>query len=157
MGIEDAIAAVEGLRDLLAQELARADAWQRAVRGLDAQALFAWVSSREAFHAEALALQKRCAESLEAYASRLGLAEVSVDAIATVDPRGAERLADRLGEVRELAAKLAEHDRTGQHVTERALACVRAYTSTLSPQPAAYDRRGQAVPASPASTRHRSI
>lgn len=157
MGLEDAIAAAEGLRDLLAQEIARAEAERRHVRELDSDALFGWAAERERFHEAALRCQQALAEALARAGDAFGLAEVSLERLAAIEPRGAERLASRLDEVRNLAAGLAEQDRINRMVVERALDCVRGYVTALAPKTVAYDRRGQALAAAPVTTRHRSL
>ena len=157
MSIEDAISAAEGLRDLLAQELARAEVERRHVRSLDASGLFGWATAREHFHAQIASHQDQLAQALRAAGARYRLPEVTIDRLAEVEPRLADRLAVRLEEIRSQAARLAEADVVNREIVARTLDCVRAYNDTLAPRTIAYDRRGSALAPSAGSTRRRSL
>lgn len=145
MSIESAIAAAEGIRDLLVAEIERAATERQQVRELDAQAMLDWAQARDRFHGEAEGLQRELAEALTVARDTFGLSEVHLDTLATHDPEGTARLADVLEGIRGLAEELAEQDRLNRMVLERTAEIVQSYVSALRPGTLSYDRQGKVV------------
>jgi hypothetical protein len=133
MSLPLAVATAAKLRDTLAAEVESARGERRLLRALDSAGLLERATARASFLSEMQRLQDELARELGGA------------------PRDAGPLSDLLGEVRALAAALAEIDRLNLAVASRALACVRGYVEAVAPAPHAYDRRGQrAHPAAPA-------
>jgi hypothetical protein len=80
--------------------------------------------------------------ALSVAGQRLSLREVTIASLSERDPKAASTLSRTFGEVRALAAALAELDRMNQFLAARALRLVRSYVEALSPEPRSYDRRG---------------
>lgn len=151
MSIENAVAAAEGIRDLLVREIERAAVERKQVRELDALAMLDWAQARDRFHGEAESLQRELADALTAARDTFGLAEVRLETLAEHAPDEAGRLDACLEEIRALSAELAEQDRLNRMVLERTAEMVQAYTSALRPGTVSYDRHGKVV--SPAAAR----
>lgn len=152
MSIENAIAAAEGIRDLLVAEIERADTERQQVRELDALAMLDWAQARDRFHGEAASLQRELAEALTAARDTFGLEEVHLETLAEHDEAGASRLGTVLEAIRGLAADLAEQDRLNRMVLERTAEIVQSYTAALRPGTLSYDRQGKVVATSATRT-----
>ncbi len=140
--LEQAVAIAVELRRTLEAEVERARRERQVLTTLDSDRIFAGAAARAAFNAEVAAHESRLATALAEVAGRYGLAEVSLARLAERAPAETAALARALGDVRALAAALAELDRLNLILAGRALACVQSYLTALHPAPTAYDRRG---------------
>jgi hypothetical protein len=87
-------------------------------------------------------LEEQLHAALAASAERLGLEVVTLATLAEREPEASATLSRVFGEVRALAAALAELDRMNQFLASRALRMVTSYVEAIAPAPSAYDRRG---------------
>jgi glutathione S-transferase len=137
-----AIEITERMREALAAEVGRAREQRLLIRKLESDKLFQRAQLRAAFNATLVDLEAQLAHELTAAGQRLGLAEVSVEALRARIPTEARKLADSFAQVRALAAALQELDALNRQLAARALSCVRGYVNALVGPANAYDRRG---------------
>jgi hypothetical protein len=142
MVLGEAVSAAEQLREALAQEVEAARSERLLLRTLDSAALLRRAASRAEFQARVSRLEEGLHGALAAAGQRLALPEVTIASLSAGDPQAASALSRVFGEVRALAAALAELDRLNQFLASRALRLVRSYVEALSPEPRSYDRRG---------------
>jgi glutathione S-transferase len=142
MVLDEALDSAEKLCEALAGEVAAARGERHLLRSLDSQALLRRAAARAEFQAQLARLEGRLHDALASAAGRLGIGTVTIAALAEREPRGASALSRTFGEVRALAAALAELDRLNQILASRALRLVRSYVEAITPSPGAYDRRG---------------
>jgi hypothetical protein len=142
MVLGDALDSAGALREALAREVEAARAERQLLRSLDSQALLGRAAARAEFQGRLARLEERLHGALAVAAERLGLTTVTLAALAEREPRDGATLTRIFGEVRALAAALAELDRLNHHLATRALRLVRSYVEAVSPSPGAYDRRG---------------
>jgi hypothetical protein len=142
MVLDEAVRAAQELRDALAAQVEEARGERTLFRTLDAPALLARAMARSEFNSRVGRLEGALRTALTSAAERLGVAEVTVAAFASREPRGALALSRALGEIRSLASALAELDRLNQFLARRALRVVQGYVDAIAPAPSAYDRRG---------------
>jgi hypothetical protein len=146
--LEEALATTVELRRVLEAEVERSRAEREALKSLDSDRIFAGAAARAAFNADVAQLESQLAAALGRAAGRIGSAEVTLTALATLSPSETAALSRALADVRALASALAELDRLNLLVAGRAMACVQAYLNALQPVPSAYDRRGARTAAS---------
>jgi hypothetical protein len=142
MVLVEAVNAAEQLREALAQEVEAARDERRLLRTMDSGALLRRAASRAEFQARVARLEEALHGALSVAGQRLSLREVTIASLSERDPKAASTLSRTFGEVRALAAALAELDRMNQFLAARALRLVRSYVEALSPEPRSYDRRG---------------
>jgi chorismate mutase len=142
MTLDTAIAIAKGLKDALAEEVARARSERQILRSLDAEGILQHVSLRECFNAQAHDIHEELQQELRRVARGLGLNGTTVEHFFSKIPADAGRLSKVLAEIRALAGSLAELDELNKQLAERAQACVKGYLNALTVRPAAYDRRG---------------
>jgi hypothetical protein len=142
MVLGEALDSAEELREALAGEVAAARGERQLLRSLDSQALLRRAAARAEFQALLARLEARLHGALAGAARRLGIGTVTLAVLAEHEPRDAAALSRIFGEVRALAAALAELDRLNQFLADRALRLVRSYVDAVAPAPSAYDRRG---------------
>jgi hypothetical protein len=140
--LEQAVSALDQLREVLQVEVENARQERQILRTLDARAIFARASERTAFVAQAARLEQQAASALGVVARALQLDEVSLARLRQKVPAEAIGLARVLDDIQALAGALQEIDRLNLFLGNRALTCVRGYVTAVSPLPAAYDRRG---------------
>jgi hypothetical protein len=140
--LEQAVDALNQLRELLRSEVAHARSERQILRTRDARAIFARASERAAFVAQVARLEQQAAGALGLVARALQLDEVSLARLRQKVPSEAPGLARVLDDIQALAGALQEIDRLNLFLGNRALSCVRGYVTAVSPLPAAYDRRG---------------
>jgi len=150
--LEEALAITVELRRALEAEVERARAEREALKSLDSDRIFASAAARAAFNAEVAQLESQLAAALRRAAGGIGVAEVTLAALAARSPGETAALTRALADVRALAAALAELDRLNLLIAGRAMACVQAYLNALQPAPSAYDRRGLRTAASRSGT-----
>src|SRR5437667_4690943 len=92
--LKRAIEVTERMREALAAEVARAREQRLLIRKLESDKLFQRAQARAAFNVALAQLETELASELGAAGQRLGLAEVSIDALRTRIPVEARRLAD---------------------------------------------------------------
>ena len=125
MGVREAVAAAERLRDARAGEAEAARSERRPIRELDSGGLWARAAARTAFLERARGLERE----LSAELSLLGEARGPV-------------LPALLAEIRSLAAGLRVLDGVNRRLASEALRFVRGHLGALRPAPTGYDRRG---------------
>jgi hypothetical protein len=140
--IERAIGLTEGIREALGVEIALARQERVLIREMDADGLNGRAAKRADFNQKTAQLMAALAETLRDAGRELGLSGVTLEGLQGRAPVEGGRLSAVLGEVRALAAALAELDALNRMLGQRALSYVRAHLAVLSPKPAAYDRRG---------------
>ena len=140
--LEEAVAITVELRRVLDAEVERARLERTALRSLDSDRIFSGAAARAAFNADVATLESRLADALAKAAGHFGLSEVSLARLSERAPAETAALSRALGDVRALAAALAELDRLNLILAGRALACVQSYLTALQPSASAYDRRG---------------
>ncbi len=140
--LEESIAITVELRRALEAEVERSRAGREVLKRLDAEGIFAGAAARADFNAVVAALESRLAASLARAVSGAGAAEVTLARLAQLAPAEAAAFSRVLGDVRGLAATLAELDRVNLLIASRAVSCVQGYLLALRPSPTAYDRRG---------------
>ena len=148
MVLDEAVRAATELRAPLAAEVEEARGERTLFRTLDAQALLGRATARAAFNARLARLEGALRDALATAGTALGLPEVTTEALASREPRGALALSRTFAEIRSLAAAMGELDRLNQFLAQRALRVVRGYVDAIAPAPAAYDRRGLRAAAS---------
>lgn len=148
MVLDEAVRAAEELRDALAAQVEEARGERALFRTLDAPALLARAAARSEFNGKVIRLEGVLREAMASAAERLGLADSTVAAFASREPRGAAAFSRAIGEVRSLASAMAELDRLNQFLARRALRVVQGYVNAIAPSPSAYDRRGLRMAAS---------
>lgn len=142
MPLEKAIAVTLKLKAALAAEVSNARAQRELFHSFDGERLLEMAVQRENFNHQTAHLQQQLAEALAESGRQFRLATVTLDALTSVSPEEGGRLREELGQIRALAATLSELDQMNQHLAERALSCVRAYTQYVQPAVTAYDKRG---------------
>ncbi len=142
MVLAEAVHSAERLRVALAEEVDAARGERQLLRSMDSAALLRRAAARAEFQARVARLEESLHDALAAAAERLDLRVVTIASLAAREPGAASTLSVIFGEVRALAAALAELDRLNQFLATRALRLVRSYVEALSPEPRAYDRRG---------------
>jgi hypothetical protein len=142
MVLDEAMSSAEQLREALAQEVEATRGERHLLRSLDSQALLGRAVSRAEFQSRVARLEERLHGALTTAAGQLGLPVVTLASLATRDPGATATLSRVFGEIRALAAALAELDRLNHVLASRALRLVRSYVEAVSPAPSAYDRRG---------------
>jgi hypothetical protein len=140
--LKRAIEVTEKMREALAAEVARAREQRLLIRKLDSEKLFQRAQARAQFNAALADLEAQLAHELSTVGQRLGLQEVSIEALRGRIPAEARKLADSFAQVRALAAALQELDALNRQLAARALSCVRGYVNALVGPANAYDRRG---------------
>jgi len=151
--IDRAIRLTESIREGLAAEVVLAREERVLIRKMDADGLNQRALKRADFNQRTARLMAELGEALGASASELGLSGgITLEALQARVPVEGRRMAALLGEVRALAAALAELDALNRMLGQRALSYVRAHLAVLSPRPAAYDRRGGGAAPARAST-----
>ena len=152
-GIDRAIKLTESIREGLAAEVALARDERVLIRQMDAEGLNLRAQKRADFNARTSRLMAELGEALGVAGKELGLSGgITLEALQARVPVEGRRMTALLGEVRSLAAALAELDALNRMLGQRALSYVRAHLSVLSPRPAAYDRRGSGATTARAST-----
>lgn len=139
------------LKAALATEVARSQESRVVLKSLDTPALLAGAALREAFNQHSAWLSGELARVLGDFAKEHGKADVTLDELRALAPFEGEQLSGVFAEVRSLSRALFELDVVNQQIAESALTVVRAYVTHLAPQPNAYNRRGQASAAEPAT------
>jgi hypothetical protein len=152
-----AIEVTERMRDALAAEVARAREQRLLIRKLDSEKLFQRAQERAQFNVALAQLETQLATELADAGQRLGLREVSIEALRVRFPGEARKLADSFAQVRALAAALSELDALNRQLAARALSCVRGYVNALVGPPNAYDRRGMSTSRSTLYTSSRTV
>jgi hypothetical protein len=142
MVLDEALVSAEQLREALASEVEAARSERQLLRSLDSQALLRRAAARAEFQGRVARLEERLHGALATAAGRLGLGVVTLASLAERDPGAGAALSRLFGEIRALAAALAELDRLNKFLASRALRLVRSYVEAISPAPSAYDRRG---------------
>lgn len=155
--LKEALEVARLLAESMAIEIERTRRAQGVLARLNAEQLFAYASGRDAFHAQTAALEARLAQALSSAGKRLGLAEVTMPALAARAPADTHALAEAFADIRKRAALLDELNKLHRELLERSLACVSAYLNLLQPRVKAYDRRGAAGPASEGSSFSRRV
>jgi hypothetical protein len=140
--LAEAVNSAELLREALAREVDAARGERQLLRSLDSHALLRRAASRADFQARVARLEEQLHGALASAAQRLGLPVVTLATLAEQEPEASATLSRVFGEVRALAAALAELDRLNQFLAARALRMVSSYVEAISPAPSAYDRRG---------------
>lgn len=140
--LEHAISVAEALKCALDAEVERAQGERILVRNFDVDGLFKRAAARDAWNGEVVKLQQGLAAALREAGVALGLAEVSMEALAKKAPLEAAQLADVLGQVRALAGALAELDELNRKLATKAMTCVKGYLQALAVSTSGYDRRG---------------
>lgn len=146
MSLHAALDAALQLKAALATEVSRAKDVRRLLKSIDADALMAQASLREAFNHRSASLSDELAQALKAFASTWGLEDITLEEIRQRAPFEGEQLSGVFAELRALAASLHELDAFNHLLAERSLSFVRAYLTHLAPRPTAYSRRGAALP-----------
>ncbi len=142
--VEQARRRAGDLLNILRDEVEESAQQRELLIDLDADALLTRAARRDAFNANAAAMQEDVAAHLRRAADALGLTEVTFEALGAHLPDGVEALKRTLSEVGHLAAELRRLDETNLLLGRRALAITRGYFEALLPQTAAYDRSGRA-------------
>jgi hypothetical protein len=140
--LAEAVNSAEMLREALAREVDAARGERNLLRSLDSHALLRRAASRADFQARVARLEEQLHAALAASAARFGLEVVTLATLAEREPEASATLSRVFGEVRALAAALAELDRMNQFLASRALRMVTSYVEAIAPAPSAYDRRG---------------
>jgi hypothetical protein len=134
------------LKAALATEVARSKEVRGLLKTIDAEALMAQASLREAFNHRSVYLSGELAKALAAFATSLNRTDITLDELRRYAPFEGEQLSSLFAEIRSLAASLQELDAFNQLLAERSLSFVRTYLAHLAPRPAAYSRRGAPLP-----------
>jgi len=150
--LEKTISITNQIRKALEAEVNRAREQRALIRVMDVEGLVRRATLRAEFNTSVGQLQQQLTVQLGAVATRLGLPEMTVEALRKKLPGPAAELSDSLAAIRALAAALAELDDLNRLLGQRALSYVRAYLGAVNPTPAAYDRRGSAAAVRPPST-----
>jgi len=153
--LEDAMNAAHELRALLRHQVGEAAGRRSRLAGLDPEGVFAWAKEREAENGQALFLERRLLEALTAACG--DAPDATLDTLRARLPGEMAAVDAALADLRSLAADLRREDDLTREALERSRACVRSYLSLLSPKASAYDRRGQAAPSEPLSSRSVSV
>jgi hypothetical protein len=140
--LEHALDVASEMRDALQAELGEARQQRVLIRQLDVQGLFERARRRGEFNLKLAQLQDSLSGALGQSAAEMGAEQVTADVLHTSGLAAANRLGERLSELRASAQALQEIDRLNQVLARRALGCVRGYLSALSPQASVYDRNG---------------
>lgn len=146
MSLAAALDAALQLKAALATEVGRSKEVRRLLKTIDADALLSQATLREAFNHRSAYLSGELAKALKAFATSLGLDDVTLDLIRRHAPFEGEQLSGTFGEIRALTASLHELDALNRVLAERSLGFVRAYLTNLAPRPTAYTRRGAPLP-----------
>src|SRR5262245_43269829 len=104
--LKRAIDITEKMREALAAEVARAREQRLLIRKLDSDKLFQRAQERAQFNTTLVQLETQLATELADAGQRLGLREVSTDALRARFPNEARRLTESFAQVRALAAAL---------------------------------------------------
>jgi hypothetical protein len=150
--IERAIKLTETIREALAVEVAIARQERVLIREMDVDGLNLRAQKRAEFNGKTARHMSELAEALGSAGAELGLVGVTLEQLQARVPIEGRRMAAVLGEVRSLAAALAELDALNRMLGQRALSYVRAHLAVLSPKSAAYDRRGSGATVARTST-----
>jgi hypothetical protein len=142
MDLEQTLTTAEKLKEALSSELERARDERRLLRTLDSARLMERAAKREHFNSSMVVLQREFQTNLETVGQRLGMNQVSVEALSQREPEASARLSVAVAEVRALAGALSELDALNRALGERTLGVVRGYISAIVPRTAAYDRQG---------------
>lgn len=137
-----AVALAKELNRMLAAEVERAAVEPAALRTLDAEAVFAGATRRDAFNSEVARVEEDLARALASAAASVGHGEVSLRRLAPHAPAQAAALAQAIDELRGHAATIARLDAVNRALASRALSFVRSYLAVLRPPVSGYDRRG---------------
>lgn len=140
--LEHALDVGTRMRDALQAELELARQQRVLIRQIDVQGLFERARQRGEFNVRFAQLQDALSGTLTELAAEIGAAQVTIDLLRTSELAEANRLGDRLSELRASAQALQEIDAMNQVLAKRALSCVRGFLSALSPRASVYDRHG---------------
>jgi multidrug efflux pump subunit AcrA (membrane-fusion protein) len=146
MSLAGALDTALQLKAALATEVTRSKELRRLLKTIDAEALMAQASLRDAFNHHSAYLSGELAKALGAVAAGWGAADLTLDDLRHRAPFEGEQLASVFAEIRALTASLHELDALNHLLAERSLAFVKAYLTHLAPRPTAYSRRGAALP-----------
>ena len=133
----------EDLWCLIRDEVEEAKGQRELLIDLDAEALFTRAARRDAFNANAAAMQEDIASRLREAADALGLEAATFEALEAALPEAAGALRVRLSEVGALAAELRRIDEANLLLGRRAIEITRGYLEALVPGTSAYDRTGR--------------
>lgn len=144
MSLREALDIAVKLRSALEREVTRSQDSRAVLKTLDAAALLAQASLREAFNQHSAWLSSELARTLREFATSRGLDDFTLAQLEQLSPFEGAQLSAVFSEIRSLSRALAELDEINQQLAEAALTVVRAYVTHLAPQPNAYNRRGEA-------------